>query len=211
MSDFYELNDAIDACLEFGSMGQKRMVRVGEALKKKLMPKYQKGYAKALKTSVHEADRVGNKILAPLSSHRARQMVRAQDSANRSLKKQGKMIPRWDPRAVDPKTIRKSDALINRRAKSVQLSERIDDQLCEFADRKRDGDGRYAAGHAGAGVDDFRAAHGARKRKLLKRGAVIGGLAGAGALVTSTKMGRGAASRLGASVVRGVTKVAARD
>ena len=88
------------------------------------------------------------------------------------------------------------------------LDYQIDSILTEFADRNRDGGGRYVAGQSGAGVDDFRAAHGTGKRKLLKRVAGVAALAGAGGLVAGTGMGRKAASRLGNGVLRGAKKVA---
>lgn len=80
--------------------------------------------------------------------------------------------------------------------------------LTEFADRERDQGGRYAAGSAGAGVDDYRAAHGGRKRKLLKRVAGAAALAGTAGLVGGTKMGRAQAGRLGQGLTRGVQRVA---
>ena len=312
---FESLDDAIDSRLhELGSAGQARLRRVGAALKKTTMKRYGKGYTKALKKSADEADRVGEAILDPLKKHRKKQMYRAQDSANRSLKKSGKDVPRFDYRASNPNTVRRSDALINERARKnlsaaidSQLHEfekmslgrqrevypscespvasdpviypnlwlnnltkapklgdegravidykvesrssnrrngkpekhsvdmkvlaiepikgkkgrsstkkknfesldyQIDSILTEFADRNRDGGGRYVAGQSGAGVDDFRAAHGTGKRKLLKRVAGVAALAGAGGLVAGTGMGRKAASRLGNGVLRGAKKVA---
>ena len=86
-----------------------------------------------------------------------------------------------------------------------ELCSRLDEHLEEFSDRQRDSGGRYVAGQAGAGVDDFRAAHG-KKKKLLKRVAGVAALAGAGGVAAGSRMGRQAASRLGHGIMRGTRR-----
>jgi hypothetical protein len=250
-----ELSVSIDDQLaEFGSMGQKRLIRVGKSIRKKVMPKYKKGYTKGLKTSVDEADRVGKKILAPLDNHHVRNRYKASQTVKRAERAEKASISaavQADARSVKASIAETQARRGNRkkpwRAPSAQeLSVSIDDQLLEFekmglaiepisdkkkkssgkvksfesldsqldsiltefADRKRDGGGRYAHGQSGAGVDDFRVAHGNRgKRKRLKRVAGVAALAGAGGLVAGTGMGRIAASRLRQGVWRGVSGV----
>ncbi len=91
----------------------------------------------------------------------------------------------------------------------TRLSVVIDDQLSQFAARSRDPEGRYVQGGSVAGVDDFRAAHMPRKRKL--RRSVIGAAAGvAGGAAGLYAMGKGdkRSARFGYGVSRAVRKIA---
>lgn len=108
--------------------------------------------------------------------------------------------------SVDMKVIAIEPIRTSRKKKNFSsVRDRIDAILTEFSDRQRDRAGRYVAGQSGAGIDDFRAAHG-KKKKLLRSVAGVAALAGAGGIVASTGIGRRAASRLGAGALRGIMK-----
>ena len=88
----------------------------------------------------------------------------------------------------------------------TELGDKIDERMEFFADRSRDQGGRYEAGQGVTGVDDFRAAHGKRKRTILGAGAAI-----AAGAIGGTKMGRAGAGRVANGIMRAGRKVLNRD
>lgn len=90
--------------------------------------------------------------------------------------------------------------------RSLELRSELGGLLTELADRGRDDFGRFVPGQAVAGVDDFRAAAGSDKRKMIA-GGTAAALVGAGGYLAGTAGGRKIASGIGQGVVRGVKRV----